>query len=83
MDIETEIKNIKERNQSVEKDKAWERSWTRRTFIFVITYATAGVWLFVINDTFPWLKALVPAIGYILSTLTMPTLKNWWIKNNK
>ena len=30
MNLEEEIKHIKERNQRVEKDKEWETSWTRR-----------------------------------------------------
>lgn len=36
MNIETEIQKIQERNQKVEKDKAWEISWTRRILISVL-----------------------------------------------
>lgn len=81
MNIEQEIQTIKDRNQKVEADKAWERSWARRIFIAVVTYAVAVIWLLTINDTMPWLKALVPALGYILSTLSLPFLKDWWVKN--
>ncbi|MEK7618019.1 MAG: hypothetical protein AAB410_02635 [Patescibacteria group bacterium] len=83
IDAETEIQNIKARNQKVEADKAWEISWTRRIFIFAMTYVVAGVWLELIHDTFPWLKAFVPSLGYILSTLSLRFVKNWWIKNYK
>ncbi|MDR3642674.1 MAG: hypothetical protein P4L74_03560 [Candidatus Doudnabacteria bacterium] len=82
MDIEEEILEIKERNKRVEADKAWERSWARRVFISAITYLTAAVWLLEIGDVMPWLKALVPVAGYILSTLSLPPLKKFWIKNH-
>ncbi len=81
MDIEQEIQNIKERNQKVEVDKAWEVSLTRRTFIAAVTYIIALAWLLMIHDTIPWLKAFVPVIGYILSTLSLPFIKSWWAKN--
>lgn len=80
MEIEQEIQNIKLRNQKVEIDKAWETSLSRRLFIAAVTYFTAVVWLLMINDTMPWLKAFVPALGYMLSTLTLPFVKNRWIK---
>jgi len=82
MNIEQEIQNIKDRNRNVETDKAWERSWTRRIFIAFITYIIALIWLRMINDTTPWLKAFIPALGYILSTLSLPFVKTWWTKKN-
>ena len=78
MNIEEEIQNIRERNKRVEIDKAWETSWTRRMFITVVTYIIASIWLLVIHDTKPLLKALVPTIGYLLSTLSLPFIKSWW-----
>ena len=73
-----EIELLKERNQRVERDKAWEVSWTRRVCIAAVTYLIAGIWLVAIHDTLPWLKAFVPAAGYILSTLTIPLAKKFW-----
>lgn len=81
--LEKEIEIIKERNLRVGMDKAWEVSWTRQLFIAISTYIIAGIWLVVINDVFPWLKAFVPAAGYLLSTLSLPFIKKWWIKNFK
>jgi len=80
LNIEEEIKLIKERNSRVEADKSWELCWTRRLFIFFVTYLIAGIWLAMIHDSYPWLKALVPAVAYLLSTLTLPQIKKWWIK---
>ena len=79
MDINQEIEAIKERNKKVEADKAWETSWARRLFIGVATYFVAGIWLTMIHDTYPWLKACVPAVGYVLSTLSLPIVKKWWV----
>jgi hypothetical protein len=58
-EIQEELQAIKERNQRVELDKAWEVSWTRRLFITAATYVIAGIWLVLINDTYPWLNAFV------------------------
>ncbi len=81
MNLEKEIESIKERNRKVEQDKAWEVSWTRRLFITIVTYIIAAVWLVMIHDTYPWLKAFVPSVGYLLSTLSIPVIKRWWISS--
>ena len=82
MNLEQEIQNIQNRNRNVEIDKAWERSWTRRIFIALITYAIAIIWLLIIAEPNAWLKAFVPVVGYLLSTLSLPFLKSWWTKYN-
>jgi hypothetical protein len=82
MDIEQEIQNIKNRNQKVEIDKAWEVSLTRRLFIAAVTYGVALAWLGIIEEQSAWLKAFVPVAGYALSTLSLPFLKNWWSKKH-
>ena len=83
MELEKEIEIIKERNRRVENDKAWEISFTRKLFIAGSTYIVAGLWLVVIHDTTPWLKSLVPAAGYMLSTLSLPFVKRWWIDKHR
>ncbi len=80
--LEKEIEIIKERNFRVETDKAWEVSWTRGLFIAISTYIIAGVWLVIIHDNLPWLKAFVPAIGYLLSVQSLPFVKKWWAKSH-
>jgi hypothetical protein len=81
-EMSREIAAIQERNIRVELDKAWEVSWTRRLFIAVSTYIIAGIWLVLIHEKFPGLKSFVPAIGYVLSTMTVPVLKRWWTNKN-
>lgn len=76
----TEIDEIKERNRRVELDKAWETSGTRRSAIACVTYLAACSFLIAIGNEKPFLNALVPVSGYVLSTLSLPFLKSWWIK---
>lgn len=80
MEIEQEIQNLKERNIKVEIDKAWETSLTRRVFIALVTYVFASIWLHYLNEKAIFLKAVIPTTGYILSTLSIPQLKKFWLK---
>lgn len=78
--ITSEIEKIKQRNRRVEADKAWETSIARRSLIAIATYLIVVVFLFSISAPNPFISALVPAIGYIISTLSLPFIKNFWIK---
>jgi polyferredoxin len=79
--MRTKVASIEERNRRVEADKAWEISKTRRTAIVILTYFVIVIFLYLIDASSPWLMALVPAIGYLLSTLLVMPLKNWWLRN--
>lgn len=78
-DLEKEIILIKNRNKKVEIDKAWEISWTRKFLLIIFTYLAIGFYLNAINIEKPWLNAIVPSIGFLLSTLTLPLFKKVWI----
>ncbi|MDA1169328.1 MAG: hypothetical protein O3A36_03250 [bacterium] len=78
-----ELQLIKGRNERVEMDKAWEVSWTRKLLIAVITYIVASVWLWVINETSIFLKAVVPTVGYLLSTISIPYIKKLWLGSQR
>ena len=80
MDNTEEMQAIQERNRRVELDKAWETSWTRRLIIAAMTYIIALLFLFKIDAAKPFLSALVPTGGYLLSTLSLGIVKEWWIK---
>ncbi len=81
MNIEKEIKDIKERNKRVEKDKAWETSWTRRIFIMILTYLVVIAYSYIIKkyDNI-LLSSLVPVIGFTLSTLSLKLVRKIWEK---
>lgn len=83
MNLEERIKRIEERNSRVEADKAWETSFVRRLLLIVFTYLSIGIYLNAIEIANPWLNAIVPAIGFLLSTLTLPFFKKMWMKYRK
>ena len=74
--MEDRIKAIEERNLRVEADKKWETSWVRKIAIIVLTYLCAVLFLWVINENQIFLKALVPVLGFILSTVSLRFLRN-------
>lgn len=76
------LEQIEARNRAKELDKAWEVSWTRRLVIAAITYASAVLFLWVINVPQPYLAALVPVGGFILSTLSLAPIKQWWLSRH-
>jgi len=77
-DLEKEISAIKTRNKKVEIDKAWEISWTRKFLLMIFTYLAIGFYLKAINVDRPWLNAIVPSVGFLLSTLTLSFFKKVW-----
>ena len=78
--LHKEIEEIKVRNKRVEIDKKWETSYTRRSFLIVFTYLTIGLYLQAIRIENPWIHAIVPAVGFYISTLTFPFIKEVWKK---
>ncbi|MFH1712232.1 MAG: hypothetical protein ABH846_03290 [Patescibacteria group bacterium] len=78
--LKKELENIKKRNQRVEGDKAWEVSTFRKLLITIITYIIASLVLYMIDVKNFYLGALVPTVGYLLSTLTIPIIKKWWLR---
>ncbi len=81
--LQSEIDEIKRRNQRVEADKAWETSWTRKIIISVFTYIVIVVFFFFAKLSNPFANAIVPAVAFILSTLTVPLVKKWWLATRK
>lgn len=80
MNIEKEIKEIKERNKRVEADKSWETSCFRKVLLAIFTYLAIAIYLEIIDIPKPWLNAIVPAVAFMLSTLTLPFFKKIWLK---
>jgi hypothetical protein len=78
--IERRVAEIEKRNARVEADKAWETSYARRGALVLFTYLAVGAYLAAIGIPDPWLNAIVPAVAFMLSTLTLPYLKEIWLK---
>ncbi len=78
--LEREIEIIKGRNRRIESDKQWETSYTRRFLLMLFTYLAIGFYLLAIKVPEPWLNAIVPAIAFMLSTLTLLFFKRLWLR---
>lgn len=78
--LEERVSVIEERNKKVEIDKAWETSLTRRILISIFTYLAIALYLKFIVGIEPWINAIVPTVGFLLSTLTLPFFKSIWEK---
>ena len=79
--LKSEIENIKNRNKKVESDKAWETSLLRKVLIAILTYFVIVLFFFIANLAKPFVNAIVPTIGFVLSTLSISIFKQFWIKH--
>lgn len=77
-DLEKRLTQIEERNKKVELDKKWETSLTRKFCIALFTYFSIALYMAAININDAWRNAIVPTLGFLLSTLTLPAIKNFW-----
>lgn len=82
-DLEKRVKKIEERNKRVEGDKAWETSVLRKILIIILTYIFAVLYLKIADTTNPFLGAVVPCVGFFLSTQTLNIIKKKWLSNRK
>lgn len=80
IDLEKRIDKIEARNKKVETDKAWETSWTRKILLAVFTYLAIALYLKFVVGINPWINAIIPTVGFLLSTLTLIFFKNLWVK---
>ncbi len=82
-ELEKRIKDIENRNKRVEGDKAWETSTLRKALIIVLTYIFALLYLRIADTTNPFLGAVVPTVGFLLSTQTLDLIKKKWLSRRK
>jgi polyferredoxin len=81
--IKKDIQEIKERNARVEKDKAWETSYLRKSLVSILTYFVVVLFFFFAELPKPFINAIVPTLGFLLSTLSISFIKEIWIKNKE
>lgn len=77
-ELEKRIDAIESRNKKVEADKAWETSLARKILIAGLTYIVVALYLGVVIKINPWINAIVPTMGFLLSTLSLSVLKEVW-----
>lgn len=78
--LKREIDLIKQRNQRVELDKAWETSWTRKLIVAFLTYAVVVCFFVFAKLPDPFLNSIVPALAFVVSNLALPVFKKIWLR---
>lgn len=81
--LRIEIAEIRQRNARVEADKAWETSAARKVLVAVLTYVVVVLFFIVADLPKPFINALVPTLGFLLSTLSVGFCKRVWLKRCK
>ena len=81
--LKNEIEKIKERNARVEADKAWETSLFRKILVAILTYIVIVLFFITASLPKPFINAIVPTLGFLLSTLSVSFFKTIWLKRNK
>lgn len=79
-ELEKEIEAIKLRNTKVEMSKNRETSWTRKVSIIVLTYLFVVLFSYSFGFDKPFISAIVPTMGFLLSTVSISIVKTFWIK---
>lgn len=82
-ELEKRIEQIEQRNKKVEGDKAWETSTLRKILILIATYIFAVLYLKIADTTNPFFGAIVPCVGFYLSTSSINIVKKWWLNKRK
>ena len=81
--VEEGVELIKQRNHRVEADKAWETSWTRKIVLAVLTYLVIVLFFVFAKLPQPFVNSIVPTLGFIISTASLPLFRRIWLKFNK
>ncbi|MFA5916765.1 MAG: hypothetical protein WC850_00840 [Candidatus Gracilibacteria bacterium] len=79
-DLEKEIDKIKSRNKKVEAEKAWETSIERKVSILILTYVIISLVMLLLDFDKPFLNAIIPTFGFLLSTLSISFLKKRYVE---
>lgn len=82
-ELEKRLSKIEARNALVEQNKAWETSWTRKIAIALLTYFVLAFYFFFVLQVNPWINALVPTTGFLISTLSLSLIKKIWSQQQK
>jgi len=82
-ELEKRIKLIEIRNKKVETDKAWETSLTRKILLISFTFLSIGLYMNAIGVNNPWLNAVIPSLGFLLSTFEPAYFKKTWTNKQR
>lgn len=78
--LEAQVAAIEQRNRRVELEKSWETSRVRVVALVVLTYAVMVLLFYMLGQEHYWASALVPTLGYYLSTQSLRVLAAGWMR---
>lgn len=78
--LEDAVEAIQHRNRLAELDHAWNTSWSRRILITALTYIAIAVYFLAIELPQPLINAVVPAVAFVLATMSLPWFQPYWEK---
>ena len=78
--LEEEVAKIKLRNIKVEQNKAWETSIFRKLTIAALTYIVMCLLMSQLDVERFYLSAIIPTLGFVLSTLSLNFFKRIWVR---
>ncbi len=81
--LEERISKIEARNARVQLEKKWETSLFRKVCIALLTYLTLALYFGLVLQVNPWVNAIVPTAGFLLSTLSLSFIKKLWLRQTK
>ena len=76
--LKSEIELLKLRNAEKDSNKSWETSSTRKILIALFTFFVMVLLMGAIGVSEPFLQAIIPTVGFLLSTLSLSLLKHFW-----
>lgn len=82
-ELDERITAIEKRNLRVELNKEWETSTLRKVCVAVLTYLVMVSFFTAIRVANSWINAIVPTLGFLLSTLSLNLIKEWWMNSRK
>lgn len=79
-DLNQRILKIEKRNNKVELDKAWETSNFRKISIALLTYFVMTIFMWSLGNDKPFMNAIIPTLGFVLSTVSLPFVQSIWVR---
>lgn len=77
--LNARVTALEARNTRVELDKHWETSLERKIAVAVLTYLFLAAYFGLVLKVNPWINAVVPTVGYLVSTLSLNVIKHLWL----
>lgn len=80
-ELSGKISTMNHRNRIRDFSKEFEGSLFRIIVIMILTYAVLSTYMLLADLDRPWISAIVPTVGFQLSTVSLPSIKNCYVEH--